>query len=230
MGDFNAKVGTEKVDDIVGKHGLGIRSEQGDPKVLDPPPGQNAVEGLKPLLRFTVNYAANAPPPRPLPPPPLQHGNVDTRSEENIMNAVFWVICVLAIVEKVHSRTDRDLCGEDWHYHKHTSTCIRLFRTRKYLSAAKCSCESYKGGPSGKEAGWLVGIHDNETDSFVRSLLNTNEKAFFGLVYSDNEYTWVDKISFVNDYSNWWSGHPLNYLGSPYKYAVVTKYGWESQY
>ncbi|GFO36321.1 endonuclease-reverse transcriptase [Plakobranchus ocellatus] len=30
MGDFNAKVGTEKVDDIVGKHGLGIRNEQGE--------------------------------------------------------------------------------------------------------------------------------------------------------------------------------------------------------
>ncbi|GFO41248.1 craniofacial development protein 2 [Plakobranchus ocellatus] len=29
MGDFNAKVGTEKVDDIVGKHGLGIRNERG---------------------------------------------------------------------------------------------------------------------------------------------------------------------------------------------------------
>ncbi|GFO03225.1 hypothetical protein PoB_002973000 [Plakobranchus ocellatus] len=26
---FNAKVGTEKVDDIVGKHGLGIRNERG---------------------------------------------------------------------------------------------------------------------------------------------------------------------------------------------------------
>ncbi|GFO02811.1 retrovirus-related pol polyprotein from type-1 retrotransposable element r2 [Plakobranchus ocellatus] len=30
MGDFNAKVGTEKVDDIVGKHRLGIRNEQGE--------------------------------------------------------------------------------------------------------------------------------------------------------------------------------------------------------
>ncbi|GFN92110.1 craniofacial development protein 2-like [Plakobranchus ocellatus] len=30
MGDFNAKVGTEKVYDIVGKHGLGIRNEQGE--------------------------------------------------------------------------------------------------------------------------------------------------------------------------------------------------------
>ncbi|GFO26722.1 craniofacial development protein 2-like protein [Plakobranchus ocellatus] len=30
MGDFNAKVGTEKVDDIVGKHGLGIRNERGE--------------------------------------------------------------------------------------------------------------------------------------------------------------------------------------------------------
>ncbi|GFN78082.1 craniofacial development protein 2-like [Plakobranchus ocellatus] len=30
MGDFNAKVGTEKVDDIVGKHGLGIRTERGE--------------------------------------------------------------------------------------------------------------------------------------------------------------------------------------------------------
>ncbi|GFN97051.1 craniofacial development protein 2-like [Plakobranchus ocellatus] len=28
MGDFNAKVGTEKVDDIVGNHGLGIRNER----------------------------------------------------------------------------------------------------------------------------------------------------------------------------------------------------------
>ncbi|GFO41310.1 craniofacial development protein 2-like [Plakobranchus ocellatus] len=28
MGDFNAKVGTGKVDDIVGKHGLGIRNER----------------------------------------------------------------------------------------------------------------------------------------------------------------------------------------------------------
>ncbi|GFO05640.1 craniofacial development protein 2-like protein [Plakobranchus ocellatus] len=28
MGDFNAKVGTDKVDDIVGKHGLGIRNER----------------------------------------------------------------------------------------------------------------------------------------------------------------------------------------------------------
>ncbi|GFN83273.1 craniofacial development protein 2 [Plakobranchus ocellatus] len=31
MGDFNAKVGTEKVDDILGKHGLGIRNERGPP-------------------------------------------------------------------------------------------------------------------------------------------------------------------------------------------------------
>ncbi|GFN92180.1 craniofacial development protein 2-like [Plakobranchus ocellatus] len=30
MGDFNAKVGLEKVDDIVGKHGLGIRNERGE--------------------------------------------------------------------------------------------------------------------------------------------------------------------------------------------------------
>ncbi|GFN93424.1 craniofacial development protein 2-like [Plakobranchus ocellatus] len=30
MGDFNAKVGTEKVDDVVGKHGLGIRNERGE--------------------------------------------------------------------------------------------------------------------------------------------------------------------------------------------------------
>ncbi|GFO04704.1 craniofacial development protein 2-like protein [Plakobranchus ocellatus] len=30
MGDFSAKVGTEKVDDIVGKHGLGIRNERGE--------------------------------------------------------------------------------------------------------------------------------------------------------------------------------------------------------
>ncbi|GFN95634.1 endonuclease-reverse transcriptase [Plakobranchus ocellatus] len=30
MGDFNAKVGTEKVDYIVGKHGLGIRNERGE--------------------------------------------------------------------------------------------------------------------------------------------------------------------------------------------------------
>ncbi|GFO32139.1 RNA-directed DNA polymerase from mobile element jockey-like [Plakobranchus ocellatus] len=30
MGDFNAKVGTEKVGDIVGKHGLGIRNERGE--------------------------------------------------------------------------------------------------------------------------------------------------------------------------------------------------------
>ncbi|GFO19307.1 craniofacial development protein 2-like [Plakobranchus ocellatus] len=30
MGDFNAKVGTEKVDDIVGKHGLGITNERGE--------------------------------------------------------------------------------------------------------------------------------------------------------------------------------------------------------
>ncbi|GFN73976.1 RNA-directed DNA polymerase from mobile element jockey-like [Plakobranchus ocellatus] len=30
MGNFNAKVGTEKVDDIVGKHGLGIRNERGE--------------------------------------------------------------------------------------------------------------------------------------------------------------------------------------------------------
>ncbi|GFN92555.1 craniofacial development protein 2-like [Plakobranchus ocellatus] len=30
MGDFNAKVGTDKVDDIVGKHGLGIRNELGE--------------------------------------------------------------------------------------------------------------------------------------------------------------------------------------------------------
>ncbi|GFO12462.1 craniofacial development protein 2-like protein [Plakobranchus ocellatus] len=30
MGDFNAKVGTDKVDDIVGKHGLGIRNERGE--------------------------------------------------------------------------------------------------------------------------------------------------------------------------------------------------------
>ncbi|GFO43306.1 craniofacial development protein 2-like protein [Plakobranchus ocellatus] len=30
MGDFNAKVGAEKVDDIVGKHGLGIRNERGE--------------------------------------------------------------------------------------------------------------------------------------------------------------------------------------------------------
>ncbi|GFO02441.1 endonuclease-reverse transcriptase [Plakobranchus ocellatus] len=29
MGDFNAKVGTEKVDDIAGNHGLGIRNERG---------------------------------------------------------------------------------------------------------------------------------------------------------------------------------------------------------
>ncbi|GFO05072.1 craniofacial development protein 2-like protein [Plakobranchus ocellatus] len=29
MGDFNAKVGTDKVDAIVGKHGLGIRNERG---------------------------------------------------------------------------------------------------------------------------------------------------------------------------------------------------------
>ncbi|GFN77568.1 craniofacial development protein 2-like protein [Plakobranchus ocellatus] len=28
MGDFNAKVGTDKVDDIVGKHGLGIKNER----------------------------------------------------------------------------------------------------------------------------------------------------------------------------------------------------------
>ncbi|GFO47642.1 craniofacial development protein 2-like [Plakobranchus ocellatus] len=30
MGDFNAKVGTEKVDDTLGKHGLGIRNERGE--------------------------------------------------------------------------------------------------------------------------------------------------------------------------------------------------------
>ncbi|GFO38874.1 endonuclease-reverse transcriptase [Plakobranchus ocellatus] len=30
MGDFNAKVGTDKVDDIVGKHGLGFRNERGE--------------------------------------------------------------------------------------------------------------------------------------------------------------------------------------------------------
>ncbi|GFN92683.1 hypothetical protein PoB_001918900 [Plakobranchus ocellatus] len=30
MGDFNAKVGTDKVDDIVGKHRLGIRNERGE--------------------------------------------------------------------------------------------------------------------------------------------------------------------------------------------------------
>ncbi|GFO13242.1 craniofacial development protein 2 [Plakobranchus ocellatus] len=30
MDDFNAKVGTEKVDDIVEKHGLGIRNERGE--------------------------------------------------------------------------------------------------------------------------------------------------------------------------------------------------------
>ncbi|GFO27553.1 catenin (cadherin-associated protein), alpha 3 [Plakobranchus ocellatus] len=29
MGDFKAKVGTDKVDDIVGKHRLGIRNERG---------------------------------------------------------------------------------------------------------------------------------------------------------------------------------------------------------
>ncbi|GFO47125.1 craniofacial development protein 2-like protein [Plakobranchus ocellatus] len=33
MGDFNAKVGTEKVDDIIGKHGLGIRNER-DPVTI----------------------------------------------------------------------------------------------------------------------------------------------------------------------------------------------------
>ncbi|GFN93367.1 craniofacial development protein 2-like protein [Plakobranchus ocellatus] len=33
MGDFNAKVGTEKVDDIVGKHGLGIRNERGEKSI-----------------------------------------------------------------------------------------------------------------------------------------------------------------------------------------------------
>ncbi|GFO16281.1 craniofacial development protein 2-like [Plakobranchus ocellatus] len=30
MGDFNAKVGSDKVDDIVGKYGLGIRNERGE--------------------------------------------------------------------------------------------------------------------------------------------------------------------------------------------------------
>ncbi|GFN88800.1 endonuclease-reverse transcriptase [Plakobranchus ocellatus] len=33
MGDFNANVGTEKVDDIVGKHGLGIRNERGEKSI-----------------------------------------------------------------------------------------------------------------------------------------------------------------------------------------------------
>ncbi|GFO09067.1 hemicentin-1 [Plakobranchus ocellatus] len=126
---------------------------------------------------------------------------------------------------------DLDLCGEDWLYHKHTSTCIRLFRTRKYFSAAKGSCESYMGGPSGKEAGWLVGIHDYETDKFVQSLLKTREIAFFGLAYGDNQYTWVDKISLVNHYSNWRRGHPkTTYYGHLCEYVVVTQYGWESLY
>ncbi|GFN99355.1 craniofacial development protein 2-like protein [Plakobranchus ocellatus] len=30
MGDFSAKLGKDKVDDIVGKHGLGIRNERGE--------------------------------------------------------------------------------------------------------------------------------------------------------------------------------------------------------
>ncbi|GFN74746.1 receptor-type tyrosine-protein phosphatase f [Plakobranchus ocellatus] len=153
------------------------------------------------------------------------------RREGSSMNAIFCVICLLAMMENVHSKTDLDLCGEDWLYHKHTSTCIRLFRTWTYFSAAKSSCESYRGGPSGKEAGRLVCILDYETDKFVRSLLKTDEKAFFGLVYRDNQYTWVDKISPVNHYRNWLRGHPkTNYLDYPYEYVVVTQYGWESLY
>ncbi|GFO47848.1 hypothetical protein PoB_007435300 [Plakobranchus ocellatus] len=55
MGDFNAKVGTGKVDDIVGKHGLGIRNEREDGDSSDPPNDQStSIKSLK-LFQLETN-------------------------------------------------------------------------------------------------------------------------------------------------------------------------------
>ena len=122
-----------------------------------------------------------------------------------------------------------DLCPQYWSYHTHTATCIRKFSSRKSFRRAKSSCESFRGAPSGDQPGWLVSIHDQETDDFVMSLLSYNQKAYIGLTKAGNKYVWLGQTSMNNQYRGWKSRFPRNSYYS-YKYVLITNYGWEDQY
>ena len=122
------------------------------------------------------------------------------------------------------------MCPKEWTYHDRTATCIRKFDPGKYFSSAKTSCEGTRGGPSGNEPGWLVGIHDRETNNFVKNLLDYNQKAYIGLYNDGNGLLWLDKTQISNMYDDWRYGHPKTSYYHTYRYVVITKGGWENLY
>ena len=93
---------------------------------------------------------------------------------------------------------------------------------------ARAECAGLIGGPSGDQAGWLVGVHNRTTDLFVQSLLERDQKAFIGLHERDGRWEWDDNNPFRSSYTGWGNDKPTSEIINDYDYVVTTKSGWEN--
>ncbi|GFR74147.1 nephrin [Elysia marginata] len=116
----------------------------------------------------------------------------------------------------------KNICAQDWHFHTRTGTCFRVFKSSFNFNSARTACQQQKWGPDQRYPGWLAGIHDVNTDAFVRKLLNQDQKAYIGLYKSNGYFYWIDGTSYSSTYNAWVVGEPY------YDYAYMTKASWET--
>ncbi|RUS76837.1 hypothetical protein EGW08_015393 [Elysia chlorotica] len=116
------------------------------------------------------------------------------------------------------------MCPRYWFLHGPTGTCFRVFTDRKGFYGAKDACSTHLGGPDRTFPGWLAGIHDRETDIFVRSLLAHGQQAFIGLFSRNREFVWDDGTEYISSYQNWLRGEPY------YDFATITRTTWNTSH
>ena len=77
-----------------------------------------------------------------------------------------------------------------------------MYKDRTVFADAFKICENQNGGPLGNQPGWLMGIHDVQTENFVKSLLAQRQKAFIGLYRSDGEnFEWAGGNPTMSNYT-----------------------------
>ena len=99
---------------------------------------------------------------------------------------------------------------------------VRLANSHLWFvyETAKDVSRRSRGGPSGDQYSWLVGV----TDKIVQGLLQPNPKAFSGLYKRDNTREWADN----NPFRPWKNNWPGNKFNDSYGHVVATKDGWEN--
>ncbi|KAK3799363.1 hypothetical protein RRG08_063502 [Elysia crispata] len=128
---------------------------------------------------------------------------------------------VLLLGGTVQSTAAQNLCPGYWNFHASTGTCFQVFTDDRTFDGARQACQKHLGGPDQNYPGWLAGIHDINTDAFVKSLLRQGQKAYIGL-YKNTFFYWIDRTPYKSSFKGWIVGEPY------YDCAFITKTSWET--